>query len=109
MNRDDAGDDAADIAIFDERMRELKAGGEVLLPPDVSASILKGDSLLRAVRRSKNQTQLDLASKTDFAQGYISDLESGRKPGTDEAWRRIAKALDVPASWFGVKEDDQSK
>lgn len=109
MNRDDALEDAADVATYDARKRELEAGNDAVLPADISASILKGDSLLRAVRRSKNQTQLDLASKTDLAQGYISDLESGRKSGTDDAWRRIAKALDVPATWFGVKEDDQSK
>jgi hypothetical protein len=109
MNRDDALEDAADAAMFDERMRELKAGNDAVLPADISASILKGDSLLRAVRRSKNVTQSVLADKTGLAQGYISDLEAGRKSGTDDAWRRIAKALDVPASWFGVKEDDQSK
>jgi hypothetical protein len=96
MNRDDALEDAADVATFDERMRELKAGGDVLLPPDVSASILKGDSLLRAVRRSKDVTQSVLADQTGLAQGYISDLEAGRKSGTDDAWRRIAGALEVP-------------
>lgn len=104
MNRDDAEEEADDVAIFDERMRELKAGNDVVLPADVSQYITEGDSLLRAVRRMKSVTQSQLAEKTDLAQGYISDLEAGRKSGTDDAWRRIAKALGVPMHWFGVKD-----
>ncbi|WP_319798227.1 helix-turn-helix transcriptional regulator [Nitrobacter sp.] len=103
MKRGDPLEDADDVAIFDERMRELKAGGDVVLPAEVSAAIMKSDSLLRAVRRSKDVTQSVLADKTGLAQGYISDLEAGRKSGTDDAWRRIAAALNVPAGWFGVR------
>lgn len=102
----DALEDAADIAIFDERMRELKAGNDVVLPAGVSKLMTKGDSLLRAVRRVKFVTQAVLAKRTGLAQGYISDLEAGRKSGTDEAWRKIARALDVPPVWFGVKDAD---
>jgi hypothetical protein len=103
MKNDETLEDAADVAIFDERMRDLKAGKDVVLPADVSAAILKGDSLLRAVRRSKGMTQADLAQATGLAQGYISDLEAARKTGTDDSWRKVAAALDVPATWFGVK------
>lgn len=54
MNRDDAEEEADDVAIFDERMRDLKAGNDIPLPAEVSQSILKGDSVLLAVRRSKH-------------------------------------------------------
>lgn len=104
MNNDEAFEDAADVAMSDERMRELKARNDVVLPPDISAAVLKGDSLLRAVRRSKGMTQADLAQATGLAQGYISDLEAARKTGTDDSWRKVAAALDVPATWFGVKD-----
>ena len=34
------------------------------------------------------------------AQGYLSDLERGRRQGTPETLTRIAAALDVPAKWL---------
>jgi transcriptional regulator with XRE-family HTH domain len=43
--------------------------------------------------------QLELAKKAKVAQGYISDLEAGRKknPGLD-ALKKLAKALGVSVS-----------
>jgi hypothetical protein len=46
---DHEAEDADDVAICDARMAELAAGG-VVLPPEVSAAILRGESRLRAVR-----------------------------------------------------------
>ena len=34
--------------------------------------------------------------KANIGQGYISDLESGRRKGTTAALKRIADALQVP-------------
>ena len=44
MNRDDAIEDAADVAMYDARTRELEAGNDVPLSADVSAAILRGES-----------------------------------------------------------------
>lgn len=44
-------------------------------------------------------TQTRLAEATGLAQGYISDLERGRRQGTPETLTRIAKALDIPPKW----------
>jgi len=41
-------------------------------------------------------TQLELSFKTDIGQGYISDLESGRRKGTAAALKRIAATINVP-------------
>jgi len=41
-------------------------------------------------------TQLYLAFKTGLSQGYISDVETGRRKGTAAALRRIADTLKVP-------------
>jgi len=62
--------------------------------------MLKGDTLLRALRRWRDITQSDLAAKADVGQGYISDLESGRRTGAPETLRRLAQVLDVPAEWL---------
>ena len=65
-----ADEDADDIAIYDARKAELAAGGGVL-PPEVSAAILKGDSRLKAIRKWRGTGQADLATKTGLGQGYL--------------------------------------
>ena len=79
---DHEAEDADDIAIYDARKAELAKGG--VLPPEVSAAILRGDSRLKAIRKWRDETQLHLEFKTGIGQGYLSDLESGRRTGTPE-------------------------
>jgi hypothetical protein len=96
---DHNGEDAYDVAIYDARKAELAAGG-VVLPPEVSAAILRGDSRLKAVRNWRGETQLHLEFKTGIGQGYLSDLENGRRTGTCETIAKLAQALDVPVDWL---------
>ena len=93
-----ADEDADDIAIYDARKAELAAGGGVL-PPEVSAAILKGDSRLKAIRKWRGTGQADLATKTGLGQGYLSDLENGRRSGTRATLAKLAEALEVPVAW----------
>ena len=92
-------EDADDVAIYDARKAELAAGGGVL-PPEVSAAILRGDSRLKAIRNWCGETQTHLEFKTGVGQGYLSDLENGRRTGTRETMAKLAQALDVPMEWI---------
>ena len=96
---DREAEDAADAAIYDARKASL-AAGEAVLPPEVSAAILRGESRLRAIRNWRDVTQLHLAFQTGVGQGYLSDLESGRRTGTPETLAKLAQALDVPVEWL---------
>jgi hypothetical protein len=96
---DDKAEDAEDVAIYDARKAELAAGG-VVLPPEVSAAILRGDSRLKAIRKWRDETQLHLEFMTGIGQGYLSDLESGRRTGTPETIAKLARALNVPVEWL---------
>lgn len=96
---DREAEDADDVAIYDVRNAEL-AAGSVVLPPEVSAAILRGDSRLKAIRLWRGATQLQLTGKTDISQGYLSDLESGRRTGAHETLAKLAQALDVPVDWL---------
>ncbi|MGJ5182103.1 helix-turn-helix domain-containing protein [Bradyrhizobium oligotrophicum] len=93
-------EDADDVAVFDECMAALQNGQDARLPAEVTAAMLSGDSLLRALRRWKGLTQADIAERTKLAQGDISDLENRRKTGTDETLRAIATALDIDPAWL---------
>jgi hypothetical protein len=92
-------EDEDDVAIYDARKAELTAGGEKL-PAEVSALMLRGHSLLAAIRKWKGMTQLHVNFKTDIGQGYLSDLESGRRTGSRETLEVLAKCYNVPASWL---------
>ncbi len=86
------------MAIYDARKAELTAGA-VVLPPEVSAAMLRGDSRLRAIRRWRDKTQSHLEAETGIGQGYLSDLENGRRAGTPETLSKLARALDVLVDW----------
>lgn len=95
-----AEEEAADIAIYDARKAELAAALDQRLPQDVSAMLLKGDRLIKALRKWKGLTQRELAFRTGLAQGYLSDIESGRRTGTVATLKLIAEKLDVDPSWL---------
>lgn len=97
---DESAEDEEDIAIYDTRKAELAEAGVATLPKEVSAAILRGDSRLKAIRQWKDITQLHLSFKTGISQGYLSDLESGRRAGTPETIAKLADALSVPINWL---------
>ncbi len=96
---DHEAEDAEDAAIYDARKAELAAGG-VVLPKEVSAAILRGDSRLKAIRKWRGKTQLYLDVAAGISQGYLSDLESRRRKGAPETIAKLAQALNVPVEWL---------
>lgn len=89
VERADRGaEDADDVAIYDARKAELDAGGGVL-PPEVSAAILRGDSRLKvsgAARRSRISSPRPVSVrgicpiwKADAAQGPLRRSRNSRK------------------------------
>jgi antitoxin component HigA of HigAB toxin-antitoxin module len=96
----EAEEDLADLALDDARKAEIEADPEAVLPKEVSAMLLRGDRLLKALRKWRGISQSDLAAQTGLVQGYVSDLESGRRAGTAETLALLAKHLDIDPSWI---------
>jgi hypothetical protein len=99
VRADYEAEDEEDVAVYDARKAELSAGG-VVLPIEITAAILRGESRLKAIRNWRNETQLHLNFKTGIGQGYLSDLENGRRAGTPETIAKLAQALNVPVEWL---------
>jgi hypothetical protein len=78
------------------RARKEIAAGIPLVPKEVVDRIAEGENALRVFREWRGRTQLYISHKTNLGQGYISDLESGRRKGTIAALKKIADALKVP-------------
>jgi len=78
------------------RARKDIAAGALLIPKAVADRLTKGENALRVFREWRDVTQLHLSFKTGIGQGYLSDLENGRRKGTTAALKKIAAVLDVP-------------
>jgi hypothetical protein len=95
-------DEDAGTARIVARARKEVASGAPLLPKDVVDRLANGENPVRVVRewrdrdRSGGMTQMYLSFKTGLSQGYISDIENGRRKGTAAALRQIATVLNVP-------------
>jgi hypothetical protein len=88
-----ADEDVGTARLVARARREI-AAGIPLVPKEVVDIICAGENALRVVRKWRGKTQLYIAQKAN--QGYISDLEKGRRKGTTAALKKIADALEVP-------------
>jgi Helix-turn-helix len=91
----EADEDAGTARLVARARREI-AAGMPLIPKEVVDRISAGENALRALREWRGKTQLYISQKTNIGQGYISDLESGRRKGTAAALKKIADVLKVP-------------
>jgi hypothetical protein len=91
----EAHEDAGTARLVARARRDI-AAGTPLLPKQVVDRLAKGESPVRVLREWRDETQLHLSFRTGLSQGYISDVETGRRKGTAAALRRIADVLKVP-------------
>jgi transcriptional regulator with XRE-family HTH domain len=64
--------------------------------------MLKGASLLKAIRLWRGISQSKISLVTGIGQGYLSDLENRHRAETPETIKRLASALDVPVTWLNL-------
>ena len=91
----EAEEDAGTARIV-ARARKEVAGGAPLFPKDVVDRMANGENAVRVLREWRDLTQMHLSFKTNLSQGYISDIENGRRTGTAAALGLIANVLRVP-------------
>ncbi|HEX5863207.1 MAG TPA: helix-turn-helix transcriptional regulator [Casimicrobiaceae bacterium] len=72
------------------------AEGAPLLPLAVADALANGENAIRVLRAFRDLTQMELAGMIGITQGYLSDLESGKRKGTLELHQKTARALGVP-------------
>jgi DNA-binding XRE family transcriptional regulator len=97
----DALEDAADNAAVDaQEAREAREGVAAAranyLPVELVDRLVEGESPVRVWREHRRMTQGALAAAAGIAVSYLSEIESGKKPGSAVALRALAGALRVP-------------
>ena len=90
-----ADEDIGTARLVAQARKEIAASAP-LIPKSVVDRIAKVESALRVLREWRDVTQLEISYKTNIRQGYLSDLESGRRKGTTAALKKIADVLKVP-------------
>lgn len=86
-----------------ERLEDLEdmlaaraAEADERIPHDVAKRLLLGDeSPVRVWREHRGLTQAQLATRAGLRQGYLSEIEGGKKPGSVAAYRALSAALGV--------------
>jgi len=96
----DALEDAEDLAVVaDRRAREAALGVEAArkryVPWPVMERLIEGENPVRVLREHRGMTLRALAEAAKLPPGYLSEIETGRKPGSARALARLARALDV--------------
>ena len=67
------------------------------VPADVMQAMLDGVHPIRAWRRHKGfRAAAELAKAADISGSYLLEIEKGAKPGSINAYAKIARALDLP-------------
>ena len=82
-----------DVRAYDAAKR--KAQGKDAVPSAIVFAILDGENAVRALRRWRKLTQLQLAATAGLTALYVSQIETGRRTGSPRVLRALAEALGV--------------
>jgi len=93
---DEASEDAMTARIIEATDAKIARGEDVALPATVWDAIEGGEHPIRAIRNYRRLTQIEVAEQAGLRQGYIADIEAGKKTGSATSLKAIAAALRVP-------------
>jgi ribosome-binding protein aMBF1 (putative translation factor) len=87
---------AANEAVADAAVaKKAIARNEETLSESEVDELLAAKTPLAFWRKKRGLTQTDLAKAAEVAQGFLSEIESGRKTGDVTVLQRIAAALEI--------------
>jgi mRNA interferase RelE/StbE len=66
------------------------------LPHDYAMRVVSGEHPVRVWRDYRGLSAVELAAKAEMSKTYLSEIETGKKPGSIEAYKGLAQALGVP-------------
>lgn len=89
------GDEEAEDRMTERLVAEAKARPETALPLEVWDEIAEAPSPIGPIRKHRGLNQVALAEAAGISQGFLSEMEAGKKTGDVKTLRRVARALRV--------------
>jgi DNA-binding XRE family transcriptional regulator len=86
---------AEEVAAFDAFERKLAAGDEEAIPSVIVDRILDGENRVRVWREHRAMTTKDLAKAVGITGSCLSQIETGKREGTVDIYRKLAAALGL--------------
>jgi DNA-binding XRE family transcriptional regulator len=91
----EAAEDLRDSLIAERSRGKIESGEEELITHAEMKELLTAKTPLAFWRKKRGMTQDALAQETGVAQGFLSEIEAGQKPGTAATLKKIADALRI--------------
>jgi DNA-binding XRE family transcriptional regulator len=92
-----AADEGIGAARLVQKARDaIATGRDIVLPKAVVDRLAAGENPIRILREWRGMTQVELVAAIGITQGYLSELEAGKRKGPVALHQKIAKALGVP-------------
>jgi ribosome-binding protein aMBF1 (putative translation factor) len=88
-------DDAADAAQIREAEARVAAGEDEYVPIEITRRLMAGEVPVRVWREHRGLSARALAARAGISAAYLSQIETGKKPGSFDAMARLARALGV--------------
>jgi ribosome-binding protein aMBF1 (putative translation factor) len=88
-------EDAADAVQIREGEARVEAGEDESVPIEVTRRLMAGAGPVRVWREHRGLSARALASRAGISTAYLSQIETGKKPGSFDAMAKLARALGV--------------
>jgi DNA-binding Xre family transcriptional regulator len=88
-------EDAGDAALIREAEARIEAGEDEHVPIALTKRLMAGEVPVRVWREHRGLSARALAGRAGISTAYLSQIETGKKPGSFDAMAKIARALGV--------------
>jgi DNA-binding Xre family transcriptional regulator len=88
-------EDAADAMQIREAEARVAAGEDEYVPIELTKRLAAGEVPVRVWRQHRGLSARALAARAGISAAYLSQIETGKKPGSFDAMANLARALDV--------------
>jgi DNA-binding Xre family transcriptional regulator len=88
-------EDVADAAQIREAAARVAAGEDEYAPIELTKRLMASEVPVRVWREHRGLSARALADRAGISAAYLSQIETGKKPGSFDAMARLARALGV--------------
>lgn len=90
----------ARVEDLEDILAAMQARSGAPMPLEWANRIIEGESAVTVWREFRALSLRALAAKAGVSASYLSEIETGKKPGSVDAYKALAEALDTTVDWL---------